>query len=137
MDPAAVERLLQDKKFSLTPQRRAILRFLMGNPTHPSAAQIYEAVTHELPVSSRATVYNTLELLEQLGVVRALRLPGEDQSRYDPNPAPHHHFLCEACGGLWDLEAPEVELRPTLPPGFVAQQASVLLRGRCPACSGT
>ena len=137
MDWQAVERLLQDKKFSLTPQRRAILRFLSGNPSHPSANGIYEAVTRDFPVTSRATVYNTLELLLQLGVLRELRLPGEAEGRYDPNPLPHHHFWCQRCGQLSDVPAEAVQLSLNLPSGYQPVQASALLEGVCPGCSGS
>lgn len=137
MDWQAVERLLRDRKYSLTPQRRAILRFLAHNTTHPSVADIHEAVTRELPVSSLATVYNTVTLLQELGLVRELRLPGEDVSRFDPNTAPHHHFLCAGCGHLIDLPAEAVPMSPQLPPGFVAHQGSALLQGLCPDCSAS
>jgi len=129
MDVDAVEQVLRAHGCTITPQRRAVLRFLDGNLDHPSAARIYEAVTADLPVSSRATVYNTLALLVQLGVVGLVR--GTDgEMRYDPNTDAHHHLFCDQCGRLEDVPASAVTLllrgQPTA--------GEVRFSGRCPGC---
>lgn len=140
MDVHAVERVLRDQGCTLTPQRRAVLRFLDGNLDHPSASQIFDAVTAALPgpersrasrpIASRATVYNTLALLEQLGAVRVVR--GTDgEMRYDPNTIPHHHLCCEGCGRLEDVAAEAVTL---LLHGRSAP-GEVRFLGRCARCS--
>ncbi|MDP2313343.1 MAG: transcriptional repressor [Pseudomonadota bacterium] len=135
MDVQAVEQVLRKQGCALTPQRRAVLRFLDGNLEHPSAGQVFDAVTAALPstsrpVSSRATIYNTLALLEQIGAVRVLR--GTDgEMRYDPNTTPHHHRCCDVCGRLEDVPAEAVTLlldgRPAV--------GEVRFTGRCPACT--
>jgi Fur family peroxide stress response transcriptional regulator len=131
MNVDAVEHLLRTNGCSLTPQRRAILRFLDGNLDHPSAQQIFDAVTADFPITSRATVYNTLTLLEQLGAVRTL--PGATgETRYDPNVTPHHHLLCDRCGRLEDVASGDVSV---LLRGALAQ-AQVRFNGRCTACDG-
>jgi Fe2+ or Zn2+ uptake regulation protein len=129
MDIARAERLLRENGCSMTPQRRAVLRLLEGNLDHPSAGQIYAAVTADHPVSSRATVYNTLALLVELGVVRAVR-DAEGDVRYDPNTAPHHHLHCQVCGRIEDvaLDAIEVRVHGALVEGRVK------LEGRCGTC---
>lgn len=135
MDVHAVEQVLRDQGCTLTPQRRAVLRFLDGNVDHPSAAQIFDAVTAALPasqrpVSSRATIYNTLALLEQVGAVRVVR--GTDgEMRYDPNTTPHHHRCCDLCGRLDDVPADAVTL---LLHGQVAP-GEVRFSGRCVGCA--
>jgi Fe2+ or Zn2+ uptake regulation protein len=109
MDTAAIEQVLREHGCSLTPQRRAVLRFLDGNLDHPSAGEIFEAVTRDFPITSRATVYNTVALLEAVGAVRAMR--GDDgEMRYDPNTRPHHHSCCPTCGRLEDVPADAVTL---------------------------
>ncbi len=55
------------------------------------------------PSLSRATVYNTLELLSRLGEIQQLTVT-DKKARYDPNPKPHHHFFCRRCGRLLDIE---------------------------------
>lgn len=129
MDVAAVEQVLRASGCTMTAQRRAVLRFLDGNLDHPSAGEIFDAVTRDFPIASRATIYNTLSLLEQVGAVRAVR--GSDgETRYDPNVDPHHHLLCDACGRLEDVPAASVTvLRDGRP---VAGE--VRFSGRCSRC---
>ena len=130
MDVDAVEQVLREHGCTITPQRRAVLRFLDGNLDHPSAARIYDAVTADLPISSRATIYNTLALLEQLDIVRVVR--GTDgEMRYDPNTNPHHHLCCDVCGRLEDVPAAAVTLllHGQEVPG------EVRFTGRCPSCA--
>jgi len=101
--------LFQARGSLLTAQRRAVLRYLQGNTQHPSAAQIFEAVTRDFPVASRATIYNTLSFLEELGVLHTVQ-GADGHLRYDPNIAPHHHLLCPKCGRMEDIPATEVTL---------------------------
>jgi Fur family peroxide stress response transcriptional regulator len=107
MDATLVETLLRDRGCALTPQRRAVLRFLEQSLAHPTAGEVFEAITRDFPISSRATIYNTLALLEEVGAVRVVRLTDGDV-RYDPNTVPHHHLACTKCGGLEDIAAEEV-----------------------------
>ena len=84
-------------------QRVAIWEHLQARSDHPTAEEIYEALRVDFPSLSRATVYNTLELLWKLGEIQ--QLTGIDKkARYDPDPRPHHHFFCQKCGRLFDLE---------------------------------
>ncbi len=86
----------------LTPQRLAILEYLDGNKNHPSAEDIYTAVSQRFPTMSVATVYNTLEALRKRGLVRELVIDSE-RKRYDPNIEPHHHILCIRCRRVADV----------------------------------
>lgn len=106
MDANAIEELLRGQGCSLTPQRRAVLRYLEGNLDHPSASDIFDAVTRDFPITSRATVYNTLALLEELGAIHAVR--GAGDVRYDPKTDAHHHRFCTSCGRLEDIPAEAV-----------------------------
>ena len=129
MDVTSVERVLRDQGCTMTAQRRAVLRFLQGNLDHPSPGDIFDAVTREHPVASRATIYNTLALLEQVGAVRAVR--GRDgETRYDPNVTPHHHLLCDACGRLEDIPAASVTVLRDGRPAV----GEVRFSGRCSRC---
>ncbi|MES2638828.1 MAG: transcriptional repressor [Myxococcota bacterium] len=135
MNVHAVEKVLRDQGCSLTPQRRAVLRFLDGNLDHPSAARIFDAVTAALPpsrrpVSSRATIYNTLALLEQVGAVHVVR-GADGEMRYDPNMTPHHHRCCDVCGRMEDVPADAV----TLLLNGVPAAGEVRFTGRCAGCA--
>ena len=93
---------LKETGFKLTPQRIAILRYLDGNTGHPSAEDIYKAVSKKFPTMSFATVYNTLETLRQRGALLELTIdPG--RKRFDPNTEPHHHLICLRCKQIVDI----------------------------------
>jgi Fe2+ or Zn2+ uptake regulation protein len=130
MNTEAVEHMLRERGCALTPQRRAVLRFLDGNGDHPTAGEIFDAVTRDFPITSRATVYNTLSLLEEIGAVHAVRAE-DGEVRYDPNIEPHHHLRCHRCGRLEDVAARHVQIlldgRPAL--------GQVRLDGLCAACA--
>lgn len=86
----------------ITPQRLAILEYLEGRTTHPSAAEIYKAVSEKYPMMSFATVYNTLEMLRQSGKILELSIDPE-KKRFDPNTKPHHHLICLRCKEITDV----------------------------------
>jgi Fur family peroxide stress response transcriptional regulator len=83
-----------------TPQRLAIAEVVVNSGDHPSVKEIYQRVKEFFPYVTLATVYSTLETLEQAGIVRAL--PFQKQSRYDANLAPHANLVCVGCGGVVD-----------------------------------
>lgn len=86
----------------LTPQRLAILNYLDGNKEHPSAEDIYRAVSKKFPTMSFATVYNTLQTLKEHGGVLELTID-PDKKRFDPNTEPHHHLICVKCKRIVDI----------------------------------
>ncbi|OPY13544.1 MAG: Transcriptional regulator PerR [Syntrophus sp. PtaU1.Bin005] len=98
----------------LTPQRLAILEYLSGNREHPSAADIYAAVSEKFPTMSFATVYNTLKALRDRDHVLELAIDG-GKRRYDPETIRHHHLICTECRKIvdiyveFDLSVPEAE----------------------------
>ena len=89
-------------KIKLTPQRLAILNYLNGNKSHPSAETIYKAVSKQFPTMSFATVYNTLETLLNKGSIRELKIEA-GKKRYDHDIKPHHHIICIKCNKIVDL----------------------------------
>jgi Fur family peroxide stress response transcriptional regulator len=86
----------------LTPQRLAILEYLEGNKSHPSASEIFEVVSERYPTMSFATVYNTLEALREKGQVLELSIDSK-KKRFDPNTKPHHHLICVQCKAIVDV----------------------------------
>ncbi|MDA8432612.1 MAG: transcriptional repressor [Nitrospiraceae bacterium] len=97
------ENKYKDFGFKLTPQRLAILGFLEGNTSHPSAEEIDSALSEKFPTMSLATVYNTLETLRQRGLVRELSID-PDKKRFDPNVSPHNHLICMECRRVVDVQ---------------------------------
>ncbi len=78
------------------------MAFLMKHPSHPTAAEIFEAVNRLDPRCSRATTYNNLRDLVQAGLVREVAIEGR-AARFDATGMRHHHFVCDRCGLVEDL----------------------------------
>lgn len=91
-------------RFKRTPQRLAILDFLEGNTSHPSAEDIYRSVGKKYRAMSLATVYNTLNAFTKAGSLRELTID-PSRKRYDPDTSSHNHFLCIRCGKIMDIPA--------------------------------
>jgi Fur family peroxide stress response transcriptional regulator len=96
---------LRERRCRMTPQRVAMLRLLAASEGHPSAAHLYDRLRAQFPTTSLATVYKTLNLLEEMGEVLELGFSGDD-NRYDGNkPYPHPHLICIRCRKIVDVEA--------------------------------
>ena len=93
---------MRAKGFRITPQRVAIVEYVMNNDSHPSAEDIYKVIQKKYPMVSLATVYKTLELLAEIGVVRELSFA--DGARYDANIGKHVNVVCLHCGRIEDIE---------------------------------
>jgi Fur family transcriptional regulator, peroxide stress response regulator len=123
------------RAFKMTPQRMAILKCLEGNKEHPSAADIYRAVSGDFPTMSLATVYNTLKALKGLRNIQELFIDSE-KSRFDPDTSDHNHLICVKCRKIVDIEGtfslhvPETERH-----GFEITGNHVDFYGICPSCS--
>jgi Fur family peroxide stress response transcriptional regulator len=117
-----------------TPQRLAILEYLRGNTSHPSAEEIYRAVSKKYQSMSFATVYNTLNALTRKGALRELTIDPE-RKRYDPDTSSHHHFICANCGNIFDVpEEIRVDLPGTLQENFTVQGYHIEFYGQCTPC---
>jgi len=97
--------------FKLTPQRLAILEFMEGNTSHPSADEIFRVVSEDYPAIVLATVYNTLDALKRKGELIELTIK-PDRRHYDPNTKPHHHITCTACGKIGDVPEEQTPSSP-------------------------
>lgn len=115
----------------LTLQRLAIAEVLLKRPVHMTAEQVLTRVREITPEVSRATVYNTLKLFTQKGLVRELIVEA-DRAVYDSNTAPHYHMYDVSTGVVTDLHAGGLEITglPQLPPGAVLEEIDVILRVR-------
>jgi Fur family peroxide stress response transcriptional regulator len=119
-----------------TSQRHAMLEHLWQSAGHLTAEQIFAGINHSDPRAARATVYNNLHGLVRAGVLQEVTL-GACPVRYDINVRRHHHFLCDRCGGLEDIEVFDVSAlvqRPQLG-SRIARNCHILFRGTCEQCS--
>ena len=113
-----------------TPQRIAVMQYILASHTHPSADDVYSNVRRTCPTVSRATVYNTLNLLAEKGVIKTQILRGGGLV-FDANAQRHHHFIDEETGRIYDVpwEAIKVRGEGALTE-FEVREVQVVMRGR-------
>ncbi len=102
LEERQVTELLREKGFKVTPQRLAVYKVLSATTAHPNAETIYRELQPKYPTMSLATVYKTLDILSELGLVQVLNV-GEESFRYDANTDSHPHVHCMACGRVDDI----------------------------------
>lgn len=114
-----------------TKQRLRIAEILMSVPTHMTADQILTVLRQEGDRVSKATVYNTLKVLAQRGLVRQINVDPE-RAVYDSTRGPHHHFHDLETGELHDIPPSDIEFSrfPTLPEGMEADSVEIVIRLR-------
>jgi Fur family transcriptional regulator, peroxide stress response regulator len=135
MDAQAIRRSLEDKGLRCTPQRYAVMAFLMEQNRHPTAAEILKAVNRVDPRSSRATTYNNLRDLVQAGLVREVAVEGR-AARYDAKGMRHHHFICDRCGNVEDIDWFAVRRPAARSIGKrVLRDCELIFRGFCTKCA--
>jgi Fur family transcriptional regulator, peroxide stress response regulator len=117
-------------------QRNLILEVLRQTASHPTAKWIYDRARKQLPELSLGTVYRNLALLVKQGLANKLDF-GSNFDRYDARTVPHHHFVCEKCGSVSDLDLPvDVSLTRKLrkATGLDATRHEIRLYGLCERC---
>ncbi|BDG10725.1 Fur family transcriptional regulator [Anaeromyxobacter paludicola] len=130
MEPVAAAAILERHGIQPSAQRRAVAEFVLDTTAHPSADRVFEAVAARNPRISRATVYNTLNLLVRKKLLKQLVL-AEGKVVFDPNVAPHHHFVDEASGAIHDVPWDALDVRRVEAlKGVDVREYQVVLRGR-------
>ena len=128
---------LRQRGMRVTPQRVVVHRALRELDRHVTADELLDAVGERLPNVSLPTIYATLELFEELGMVRRVQRAGT--TLFDPRSDPHHHLVCTVCGSVEDFES-ELDTAPlqrgAADLGFEHQRVEALVHGRCRNCAG-
>ncbi len=102
---------------------------MLHTEAHPSADAVWQNVRATLPMVSRATVYNTLNLFVQKGILRQFVLK-EGHVVFDPKIEKHHHFIDTASGDIVDVCWSAVKVSPADLPGFEVEEYQVIFRGK-------
>ncbi len=121
----------------VTPQRLVIGRLLRERQVHVTAEQVRDAVSSTLPGTSLPTVYATLELFEELGLVRKLDIAG-GPAIFDSRTDDHHHAVCRVCGAVADLDVTidgGAVLAAARRAGYAPDHLAIVVDGVCPACA--
>jgi Fur family transcriptional regulator, peroxide stress response regulator len=127
---------LKQRGLRITPQRVRIVKLLYELP-HPTADEIYSVMAKDFPYVSHATVYNTLKLLKEQGIVTELAYSNR-VSHYEVAQSEHWHFNCKVCGEIYDIDDIDRGKRlemPQLGEGFHIDSYRIELYGTCPKCS--
>ena len=125
-----IVRILEEHGIQPSAQRVAVAEYVLHTKEHPSADKVWAEVQENFPMISRATVYNTLNLFVEKGMLRALHL-APDSVLFDPNTDRHHHFIDEGTGRIFDIPWNHVEVTNAKAlPGFEVDDYQVVMRGR-------
>jgi len=133
---ALIIETLRKKGYRATTQRIAICRFALHSRDHPSAQRVYDEVRRVHPTVSLATVYKTLKILTEHGLVQELDLP-ESQARFDSYVEPHINLVCMRCGNIQDFDdsaAREMVERVAAKAEFTRTGQRLDIYGVCKTC---
>jgi Fur family peroxide stress response transcriptional regulator len=135
MDADAIKHSIERGGLRCTAQRYAVMACLMDHKGHPTAAEIFEAVNRVDPRSSRATTYNNLRDLVKAGLVREVAVEGR-AGRFDLEGMRHHHFICDRCGNVEDVDWYDVPRPASRSLGKrIVRECQLILRGLCTKCA--
>ncbi|MEH7462835.1 peroxide-responsive transcriptional repressor PerR [Bacillus thuringiensis] len=129
--------MLKNTGVRITPQRHAILEYLVESMMHPTADEIYKALEGKFPNMSVATVYNNLRVFKEVGLVKELTY-GDSSSRFDYVTSQHYHVICEKCGKIVDFSyagLEEIENEAAKATGFVINSHRLEIYGVCQDCN--
>jgi Fur family peroxide stress response transcriptional regulator len=135
---ASIIETLRKKGYKATTQRIAICRFVLHSREHPSAQRIYDEVKKVHPTVSLATVYKTLQILREQGLIQELDLP-ESMARFDSYVEPHVNLVCLQCGKIQDFDdntAREMVESVSAKAEFTRTGQRLDIYGLCKTCRG-
>jgi Fur family transcriptional regulator, ferric uptake regulator len=137
MVTSEIKRRLRQSGHKATPQRVAIIKVVMESTEHLTPSAIYEKVRKVDPEVGEVTVYRTLNILEELGLVCVVYAGGNIQS-YIARPAEHHdHLICSECSkviNFTECNLPGLERRLTSETGFIIEEHRLDFYGQCQEC---
>lgn len=143
LDPAnqldQMKAALRRAGLRLTPQRAAVCQALVNSTSHPTAQALFDSLAAHDAALSRATVYNTLEVLARVGLAQQLLVAGDGAMRFDADLSPHAHLVCVRCRRVEDYHAPSLgplTAGVTARSGYRLTGPCVYYHGVCPQCLG-
>ena len=126
---------LREEGFRITPQRTAIVDYLLKTEDHPSAEHIHKVIQRKYPMISLSTVYKTLDLLKEKKLVSEIEVEGE--ARFDAHTDEHINLVCMNCGKIEDIDEgalKEIQNRAAKKSKYLILKSSFELFGYCSNC---
>lgn len=116
-------------------QRLAVMEYMLTHSTHPTVDEIHQALALSIPTLSKTTIYNTLNLFEEEGVVLYLGIDKKN-ARFDGNTSQHAHFRCKHCGAIIDIMNQKKEKVVLAEhPELSIDDVQIYYTGRCSSCN--
>jgi len=125
--------MLQEKGVSPSIQRIKILQFIFDNKHHSSVDSIYQELIHEIPTLSKTTVYNTLALFVEKGIINSIIIDNTE-ILYEQSQKPHAHFQCSVCKNILDIELDSNLYEISEIENHRVEKVNIHLRGVCNEC---
>jgi len=126
---------LRDEGLRITPQRIAIVDYLLKTEDHPSAELIHKIVRKRFPMVSLSTVYKTLDLLKEKKLVNEIEVEGE--ARFDAHTNEHINLVCMKCGKIDDVDEEslkEIQVNAAKKSKYLILRSNFELHGYCSSC---
>jgi len=128
-----VENLLKIHGIRPSLHRMRIYEYLLHNRIHPNVDSIYQELIKEIPTLSKTTLYNTLDLFVEKGLVLLITI-AENEKRYDADTSLHGHFICKNCRHIFDVRIGSVKEVLADLEGFDVHEKQIYFKGLCPGC---
>lgn len=125
--------ILSDAGIKPTIQRIKILEYLDHHHDHPTVDMIYAKLFRQVPTLSKTTVYNTLDLFREHGIINVLYIT-ESELRFELRHTTHYHFYCRICGSISDVEVGCEYLEGMMIEGHKIEEIHCFFRGVCRSC---
>lgn len=129
--------VLSRNGYKITSPRLAVLKAIASTSAHLTPADVYARVQRDNPQIGLVTVYRTLEILSELGLICRVHRGGRSRSYTQAPTGHHHHIICSACGAVEDFsncDLSDMEIRLSKETGFVIEGHLLEFSGRCKAC---
>ena len=126
---AEIKKLLKENDVQPSAQRIAICRYVLCEADHPTVEDVKSWADANFPKMSLATVYNTLNLLADVGLVRQVRFPHLDKAIFDANMSPHYHLIDDESGQIMDVPIESVKIETDLQLTYDIHQTNIIFNG--------
>ncbi|HNX29324.1 MAG TPA: Fur family transcriptional regulator [Syntrophomonadaceae bacterium] len=128
-----ITEMLVKKNIKPSYQRIKILEYLAFNRNHPTVEQIFHELVEEIPTLSKTTVYNSINLFIDAGIVIPINIE-DHEIRYDYETAIHGHFKCIMCSSIYDFPIEKDVFATDYLKNYAIKDKNVYCKGICPAC---